>query len=225
MIATIFRSRRPLQKSFQPATPQADKQAGITLIEVMVSLVLISTILLVSLTASANLRLNDRERQQVQDAATLAYHFLDEASALPFRDPTADSTGDGFGLENDESPADRTTFDDVDDYHQYTASPPTHRSGATIESYEDWTIRLDVYPAQPTAEGIVTSADTGSPLRLLVVRCRDSDHQVTRMGIIVSNVNSDLLPGASHQRWRRIELEFPDRTIDVSVPLRNRPLN
>ncbi len=39
------------------------RQLGVSLIEVMISLVLVSTILLVSLTASANLLRNDSQRR------------------------------------------------------------------------------------------------------------------------------------------------------------------
>ncbi len=200
-------------------TPSPIHRAGVTLIEIMISLVLVSTILLVSLTASANLLRNGAQRRAAVDAEGLGGQILDEITALDFRDRNAPV----FGLEADESASDRNTFDDVDDFNGYSSKPPTHRDGTNIEGFEDWTFSVAITPAEPSATGIVTSADDTKPLRQVVVICVAPDGTSTNVATLVSDVPSNLSDNTSIEQWRRLTLTFPDRELTVTVPLRNAP--
>lgn len=193
---------------------------GVTLIEVMVSIVLVSTILLVSLAASANLMRNDHERRSRNDGHQLAAQILDEVSSMDFRD----RIDPVYGLESGETATDRTTFDDVDDYHNYSSTPPTHRDGTAIVGYDGWSFSVDVYPANPDATGITTTdAGVRSPLRIIEVLCTAPDGVTTNDGMLVSDTPHDITATTSYERWRRIKLTLPDREITVTAPLRNRP--
>ncbi len=194
---------------------------GVTLIEVMISIVLVSTILLVSLTASANLIRNASQRRNTNDGQQLAAQLLDEISSMDFLDHSEPV----FGVESDETATDRTTFDDVDDYHTYTSAPPTYRDGTAIDGYDGWSCSVSITPADPDASGIITAgADGRSPLRIIEVVCTSPEGTSIRATTLVSNVPSDRNDTASYERWRRIKLTFPDREISVAAPLRNHPL-
>lgn len=193
---------------------------GVSLIEVMISLVLISTILLVSLTASANLLRNDVQRRGANQGQQLAARLLDEVSSMDFRDRVDPI----YGLETDENADDRNTFDDVDDYNGYTATPPTHRDGTTMNGYEGWSFSVSVIPADPDATGVTTtSSNEQSPLRIIVVVCTTPAGTSVQAGTLVSNVPDDNMETNSYEKWRRIKLTFPDREINVTAPLRNHP--
>jgi type II secretory pathway pseudopilin PulG len=193
---------------------------GVTLIEVTISIVLVSTILLVSLTAAANLMRNDSERRNTNQGQQLAAQILDEVSSMDFRD----RSDPVFGLESGEIATDRTTFDDVDDYNSYASTPPKHRDGTLISGYDGWSFSVAVYPADPDATGITTSsAGVRSPLRIIQVFCTAPDGATTDAATLVSNTPNDITATTSYEKWRRVKLTFPDREITVTAPLRNRP--
>lgn len=195
-------------------------QSGVSLIEVMISLVLVSTILLVSLTASANLLRNDTQRRGANQGHQLAAQLLDEVSSMDFRDRVEPI----YGLESDEDAADRSTFDDVDDYNGYTAAPPTHRDGTTINGYEGWSVSVSVVAADPDPTGIATtSSNESSPLRVITIVCTTPAAATVVESTLVSHVPNDNTEINSFEKWRRVKLTFSDREINVTAPLRNNP--
>jgi prepilin-type N-terminal cleavage/methylation domain-containing protein len=194
---------------------------GVTMIEVMLALVLVSTILLVSLTASANLLRNHAGQRNMVNGQALANQILDEVSAMNFQD----IANPVFGLESGELGANRSLFDDVDDYQGYSMSPPTYRDGTVITGYSGWTVSVAVVAADPHAAGIETaSADGNSPLRRIVVSCTTPDGTIIDATTLVSNVPSDRPNSTSYERWRHAKLTFSGgRQIHVTAPLRNQP--
>lgn len=196
------------------------RRCGVTLIEVMISLVLVSTIMLVSLTASANLMRTTAERRDANDGQQLAAQILDEVSSMDFRD----RIDPVFGVESNESATDRNTFDDVDDYDGYKSAPPTHRDGTLISGYQGWTFSVFIVRADPTATGLATAtADDRSPLRIIRVVCTTPDGTSVEAATVVSSVPNNAGEFTSYEKWRRVKLKFPDREIDVTAPLRNQP--
>lgn len=199
---------------------RAARRVGISLIEVMISLVLVSTILLVAITASANLLRNNTLRRGENQGQQLAAQFLDEVSCMDFQDRVEPL----FGLESDEDAGDRTTFDDVDDFHGYSSSPPVHRDGTAITGYQGWSISVNVAPADADTTGVTTAtSNTDSPLRLITVVCTTPEGTTVQATTLVSNVPDNNSEANSFERWRRVKLTFPDRELNITAPLRNNP--
>ena len=193
---------------------------GVTLIEVMISIVLVSTVLLVTVTASANLMRNHNLSRHRSAGHHLTGQILDEVSSMDF----ADRTDPIFGIEADEMAATRTTLDDVDDYNGLVVAPPTFRNGTAIEGYTGWSFAVTVTAADPSPSGITTvGATQDSPLRIIEVVCTAPDGTATTASTLVSDVSSDLGETDSYESWRRLTLNFPDRELNVAVPLRNHP--
>lgn len=204
----------------QPQRRGPHRQFGVSLIEVMISLVLVSTVLLVSLTASANLLRNDAQQRGANQGQQLAAQLLDEVSSMDFRDRFEPI----YGLESNEDSGDRNTFDDVDDYNGYTAAPPTHRDGTTIDGYEGWSFSVSITPSDPDATGITTTtSNVDSPLRIITVVCTTPAGTTVGAATLVSNVPNDNAQTNSYEKWRRLKLTFPDREVNVTAPLRNFP--
>lgn len=199
--------------------PVGRPRQGVTLIEIMLSLVLVSTLLLVSLTASANLIRNHTEGKRAVDAAALGGQILDEITALRFRDAQTPT----FGLEAGESGSDRTGFDDVDDYQGYKSEPATHRDGTKIAGFEAWSFAVAVQPAKADSKGVVSSSDAGDPLRLITVTCTAPDGTTSEHTAIFSNVANDVAASQKVECWRRLSLRFEEQELTLTVPLRNQP--
>ena len=196
------------------------KRAGLTLLEVMLSLILISSILLVTITASANLFRSQSEIQTSVRGFELAGVILDEVSVKRFRDIEMPV----FGLESDESVSDRTTLDDVDDYHNLVISPPTYHDGEAIPGFTGWSVNVNVGRANATTTGLTTTNNDDSPLRIITVTCTAPNGATTVDAIAVSEAATPDTSDFSHSRQTRVQLGFPaGRDVHVSAPLRNLP--
>ncbi len=194
---------------------------GLTLLEVVVCLILVSTIVLVSITASANLMKNKAASMDAIDGRELAFQILDEVTAVDFQDADQDRV---YGREASETALNRTDFDDVDDYNGYVSSPPTHRDGSAIAGFDSWSFSISVSRAEPARQGITVSADDAAPLRLVTVTCTAPGGATNSESMLISEVPSNLPANHAYEKWRRLTLTFSNqRKIDVSVPLRNKP--
>lgn len=194
---------------------------GLTLVEVLVSLVLVTTVLLVSITASANLLRNSHEDSSGIAADQLTSQILDEIATKDFRDADSNVI---FGLEPDESNATRVAFDDIDDYHNYTVSPPSHRDGTAIDGYSGWTLHVSVQRAEVDGDSIVMASDDDSLLRLITVTCTSPSSEATSQSRLVSNVPLNVDPTISHEKWRSVIFTFPgNRKVNVTAPMHNLP--
>lgn len=98
--------------------------------------------------------MSDRARGQA-----LALELLSEILPLPYQDPQAGAgtLGPGPG----ESTGTRTLFNDVDDYHGWSASPPQYRDGTVMSGFSGWTRGVQVQWVQVTSPDTVSASDTG----------------------------------------------------------------
>ncbi|TWU07537.1 ubiquitin family protein [Stieleria varia] len=197
-----------------------DRQ-GLTMLEIVISLILVSSLLLVSLQASGRLlRIQSIGSTAVQ-SRELGGMWLDEISAMSFQDLESSGT---FGLETGETAGVRSAYDDVDDYHGYSTTSPTHRDGTAMVGFVLWSVSVSVTPAVYSASGVTLTADPKDPFRVITVTCTAPDGYVGTQSTLVSDVPDDLPETTSYARLRRDRFTFSsDRVLDVVVPLRNHP--
>ncbi len=116
-------------------------QRAFSLIEVVVSIALVGLVMVASLDTAGNATKTWLAASEEQLAHTLAQELMAEILAQPYSDP--DTTNDpdlkDFGVEAGESTANRLDFDDLDDYDDWTASPPESRDGSAISAAAGWT--------------------------------------------------------------------------------------
>lgn len=107
-------------------------RAGTSLIEVVVSVLLTSMVIVGALNSMAMLH---RKDSSVEIDSQLRYQaglLLEEITHLAYEDP--DSTTESpfpLGQDAEESSTDRTTWDDIDDAHGWRCDPLTNRDGRT----------------------------------------------------------------------------------------------
>ncbi len=127
------------------------------MVEVLVASVIVGMMVVAALDA---IGMAARTRRINADRLTgpgLARDLLAEIMALPYEDP--ESPGGGIGVDAGESSSARATFDDVDDYHNWSSASGVNRDGTSRNGYAGWTHAVtvawadrDTAAAGPTSE-------------------------------------------------------------------------
>ena len=125
---------------------------GFTLVEAAISTIIVGGVLVASLNVIGAAAMTRHRLAQRQRARLLASDLMSEILSLPYADPTL-GAGVNLGPEPGEVSGTRTLFDDVDDYHTWTSSPPTEKTGTEMASWGRWRRSVTVEwvdPANPT---------------------------------------------------------------------------
>jgi len=131
--------------------------AGVSLVEAMLSLVIVAVMLTAALTTVGGGRLSQYKTCLSTRGMALAEGLMAEILQQPYQDPNAPIL---FGPEAGESTATRRDFDDVDDYNGWTSSPPVQKDGSPVPGTTGWRQTVTVQwvdPADPTSVASVES--------------------------------------------------------------------
>ena len=91
-------------------------------------------------------------------AACLADDLLYEVWQKHYGDPT---DIEAIQVDAEEMPLQKTTFDDVDDYHGWRESPPQDGAGKAIDGMDGWVRNVRVEFADADDPGRVSASDQG----------------------------------------------------------------
>lgn len=144
---------------------------GLSLIEVVVSALLVGVVLagaMDGLGAVIRGRVVNSDRGR---AAQLAQQLMTEILAKAYADP--ERPGD-MGRDPGEPARDRESFDDVDDYRAWSASPPEHADGSPLAGAESWRRTVEVDWAEPDSPLRTASTESGLK-RVVVTVAKDGD--------------------------------------------------
>lgn len=133
-----------MKRSAETARP--DARRGISYLEVAISLLLVSTVLLASLRTLEQSRRSQDANHDRQKGDLLVQDLLSEIMRQAYREPSETPT---FGPETSENIGNRSGFDDVDDYHNWSRSPPERKSGLPLSGYEGWRREVQVQWVDP----------------------------------------------------------------------------
>ena len=132
--------------------PCAHTRSGLSLLEVMVSTVLVGVCLVAAMRALGMTLFTQTGMADDAVAACLADDLLYEVMQKSYGDSSGATE---VQVDGDEVSLQKTTFDDVDDYHGWKESPPQDSNGQAIEGLGDWTrmVRVEfVEPAEPSKD-------------------------------------------------------------------------
>ena len=115
------------------------KNNGFTLIEIIVTLVVIGIAAVALLSVFTNVIRGSADPVIQQQATTIAEAYLEEILLRPFEDPQGGETG---GLEGDETG--RDDYDDVQDYSALPAGPPADQFGVPIPALAAYTVTVTI---------------------------------------------------------------------------------
>ena len=121
--------------SLAPAAKPRRSRRGFSLAEVVVATLIVGIMLVAAMkTVGASVRgriaMANRER-----GFLLAQQLMSEILQADYAEPDESAV---FGPEASETGGTRAAFDDVDDYHNWTASPPQEKDGTPIPDRADW---------------------------------------------------------------------------------------
>lgn len=148
------------------------RAAAFTLVETVIATALVAVMFVAALNTVAASRLTQHRASLVSQGRLLAESLMSEILMQNYQEPDGAPV---FGRESGESATTRAVYDDVDDYHGWSASPPVARDGTPLTNATDWTrtVRVEWVDAQnpeqvKTEEGgvklvTVTAAYRGVP--------------------------------------------------------------
>ena len=167
---------------------------GITLLEAVITIVLVGVMLVAAINTVAVSKAGQRIIRDDRAGRQLAEQLMDEILSQPYADesvletlleevlvwdsPTAVTLGPD-GVEGDV--VNRTLFDDIDDYHLWTASPPIDADGKSMTEYSEYERQVVVKLSSADDARDDVAQETGA--RRVMVR-------VLRNGVQVAQLNS-----------------------------------
>ncbi len=195
---------------------------GFTLIEATIAIVIVSVMLVTSLHTFGSLA---RGRQIVAErysAAGLASQLISEIVLNSYDEPNETFA---FGPEASETGGTRVNFDDVDDYHGWTASPPQENDGTAISGLTDWQRSVTVQYVSATDPNTASGTDQG--LKQITVTVTHPDGPLASMTCLQtsSGRGKTVGPQTDYVKWVGVELQIgPNgRTrVDFGTNLLNR---
>jgi type II secretory pathway pseudopilin PulG len=150
---------------------------GFSLAECVFSLLLTSVVIVGALNAVSATHRTRTQVQTQRQATELARQLLTEIMQCYYVDPGSSPV---FGPETDESTGNRSLFDDVDDYANWSESPPRDKNGTALSGFTGWSRAATVVwvtPATPDRHGVGT--DTG--LKRITVTVTDPSSKATTL--------------------------------------------
>ena len=129
-----------------------------TLVEAAVSIVLVGVLLVTSLDLLGAVAMGHKSMGDRGDAQLLALGLMSEILAQYYEEPDDTPV---FGRETSESGGERADYDDVDDYHNWTSSPPETKDGTGMGQLTGWERSVTVEYVQPEDPTTTSGTDTG----------------------------------------------------------------
>lgn len=191
-------------RAFEMSRP-AMRRAGITLVEAILSTLIVSIMLVAALQTLGTAAKADQVLAAQRIGPALASQLIAEILATEYVDSGEHAT---FGLEPGDSGGSRSKYEDVDDYHGWSSSPPEDKDGDAISGMSGWTRSVSVQWVDPSDVSTVVAADAG--LKLITVTVTDSQgRSTTATAIRGSSSAYDYSPASSttYVNWVGVTLQ------------------
>jgi Tfp pilus assembly protein PilV len=170
----------------------------LTLVEVMMASCLVAILLVAALNVVGGVSRTYAVTDEKAKASLLAADLMNEILRAPYEDPNGSPV---FGLETGEGSTSRSAFDDVDDYHNWSETPPAARNGTAYTGLTGWSRAVQVAWAEVLDP--MTTAATESGLKRV---------QVT----VTSPRGVTLTLKALHTRSGHLEWRPPDDRVYIT---------
>ncbi len=138
--------RTPGERTMTRLRPDTFARPGFTMVEATISVAILGILLVVALQVVGASMRNQYHTAQRLTAASLAQSLLNDIIQLPYQDPGAVVN---FGIEPGETAGSKANYDDVDDFNNWTESPPQDRTGSPMTDLAGWTRSVTVAWVNP----------------------------------------------------------------------------
>ena len=160
-------------------------RGGFSYIEVIISAVIISVLLVAGLRLFATLGRSQAAANDMEIAAHLAVELIEEIAERNYADR---SNTNIFGPSPAEVGPDRTLYDDVDDYHNWSANPPLDHFGQPYTQYADFTRSVEVQYIKANDFSLTSAVDEG--FKKVVVTVSRQGRELTKQTYVVADTDN-----------------------------------
>ncbi|MCZ6835165.1 MAG: type II secretion system protein [Planctomycetota bacterium] len=155
-------------------------RSGFTLIESVMSIIIVSVMFVAAMSMTASSRVNQKLTADHNQGLLLADMLMTEILQEIYIDPQATNT---LATELDELTTTRATWNDVDDYNGWSASPPQNKDGTDLPGLAGWERIVTISYVNPNNLTIKTSgANTG--VKLIEVTIKKNGRKITTLSTI-----------------------------------------
>ncbi len=130
---------------------------GVTIVEAAISMLIVGLMMVAALNTVAASGVRQHRAADKSRARFLAQDLMAEIVQQPYAD--ADEVLEAIGPNAGELT--RAAFNDVDDYHGFTESPPRYRDATPIPGLDNWERRVSVQWVSPATPGTSSIFPTG----------------------------------------------------------------
>jgi type II secretory pathway pseudopilin PulG len=152
-------------------------RGAFTIVEAAISMVIVAIMLVAALSAVGASARARRVHVNVGQGAALARALMAEIRHARYEEPIDDPPA--FGRETGETTVDRLAWDDVDDYHGWSAAPPVARDGSALPGFAGWSRSVSVHWVTVNELNSPAAGETG--LKMVSVEVVDPDGAVTEL--------------------------------------------
>jgi prepilin-type N-terminal cleavage/methylation domain-containing protein len=163
------------------ANQPAAEPRGLTLMESIVSVAIVSVLMVASLNAVGAAQVARQKTSVQARGQLLAHDLLTEILSKAYDDPQ----GAGIlGLDLAEILGiDRTTLDDIDDYEGLSDSPPTYADGTPLDGFDaSWSRAVKISYVDPVNPGTVSVSDAGA--KRIAIEVKHINRTVAEIAVI-----------------------------------------
>lgn len=185
---------------------RAGRREGFTLIEASISIVILAVMVVMALNTLGSSARSKRIQASLSRGPSLAAQLMTEVLQGHYEEPN-DSVV--FGPEPSETGGTRAAFDDVDDYHGWSATPPQDTDGTAISGLAGWERSVTVVYADPTDPTATVGDDRG--LKRITVTVTSSAGEQSTLTAMRSNVSGYDWPVEAETTfvsWVGVELQI-----------------
>lgn len=151
--------------------------------EAVISTVIVAVMLVTALNVVGASKITQHKAALVSRGRMSAESLMSEILQQSYQEPGATYV---FGRESGESDTSRTAYDDVDDYHGWTESPPVAKDGTALPNSANWRRTVTVAWVDPLKPKQVSGTETGAK-RITVVALFRSVPQATVVAVTTAN--------------------------------------
>lgn len=156
-------------------TSRKHRRRGLSLVEVTISTMLVAVVVVGAMNCLGGVIRSRLTTGNSGRGRQLAQQLMTEILNTPYQD---EGPSPVFGRESGESGGDRVDFDDVDDYHTWSAAPPEDRNGNPIVNTAGWQRDVTVELVVPANPALPAGTDLG--VKRITVTIQRQGKVVTR---------------------------------------------
>ena len=164
-------------------TVNCQRRTGFTLMEAVISTVIVAVMLATALNTVGASRLTQHKAVLVSRGRMFAESLLAEILPQSYQNPTEPHV---FGLESGESGSTRGAYNDVDDYSGLSESPPVAKDGSALPNAANWSRSVTVAWVDPLNPTQVSGTETGAK-RITVMASFRNVPQATVVAVKTAN--------------------------------------